>query len=280
MLIGMSAITFEAATAPGPVTAFYRMVFALLAMLPIILVYRGFYKQNFYSILIAVCAGIFFAGDFWFWSSGIDISGPTIPTLMTNTAPVWVAIGAMLFFRERLTRLYWLGLLISITGSFIVLRSEILEAETIFWGSSLGLISAICYASYQLLAQKSRVVMSALCFLTYSTFGGLVTLGLANVLVGNRFSGFDEFTWVMFLVQGVIIQAGGWYILNYVQGIVSATILSVVLLGQPVVTAIASYFIFNENFTVWHILGGIALLIGLSLVLTSKEKGRPDKIKS
>jgi drug/metabolite transporter (DMT)-like permease len=114
--------------------------------------------------------------------------------------------------------------------------------------------------------------MSALLFLTYSTLGGLIALTIANIGVGNKLLGFDQVTWTMFIIQGVILHAGGWGILNYVQGFVPAVVLSIVLLGQPVVTAITSYFIFGESFTTWHLLGGLSLLIGLIFVLLSRRK--------
>lgn len=102
-LLGMafSGIFVSLAGAPGAVSAFYRMSIATLVLVfPFM---RGIQREGRptrHEALIAILAGLFFAGDLFFWNTGILISGATTPTLMGNTAPIWVGLGAMIFFRN------------------------------------------------------------------------------------------------------------------------------------------------------------------------------------
>ncbi|MCA9991751.1 MAG: EamA family transporter, partial [Anaerolineales bacterium] len=73
------------------------------------------------ALLLAVLGGALFASDLVFWNSGVLLSGATMPTLMGNTAPVWVGLGALVFFREKLTLSFWLGLLLAISGAVVIL---------------------------------------------------------------------------------------------------------------------------------------------------------------
>ncbi len=47
--------------------------------------------------------------DMSLWATEVTMSGVASPTLLVNTAPVWVGICAMLLFRERLGIVFWPG---------------------------------------------------------------------------------------------------------------------------------------------------------------------------
>ena len=108
----VSAIFIVLAAAPGTVSAFYRMaVGAVLIALPFASRVRRQDKAlPATGVKLALLGGLLFAVDVALWATGITISGATNPTLMANTAPLWVGLGAMLFFGERPRGLFWLGL--------------------------------------------------------------------------------------------------------------------------------------------------------------------------
>ena len=112
--IGFSAIFVRQADVPGTVASLYRMAIptAILAA-PAIKRLRE-RKGNGPVLRWAIIGGLFFALDLAFWASGVVLSGATIPTLLANTAPVWVGLGALLFFREELPGKFWFGLAIAL----------------------------------------------------------------------------------------------------------------------------------------------------------------------
>jgi drug/metabolite transporter (DMT)-like permease len=94
---------------------------------------------------LALLGGIFFAADIAAWATGVVIAGATNPTLLANTAPLWVGLGALIFFRQRLRRTFWIGTVIAMVGAGLVLGLE-RDGQTI--GSLLGLLAAVFYAAY------------------------------------------------------------------------------------------------------------------------------------
>ena len=112
LIIGFSAIFVRLANAPGVVSAFYRMSIGSLVMVTPFMwqVKRSKEKLPTRGVWLAVGGGIFFGLDLIAWTTGIMLSNATIPTLMANTAPLWVGLGALLVFRERQTPRFWLGL--------------------------------------------------------------------------------------------------------------------------------------------------------------------------
>jgi drug/metabolite transporter (DMT)-like permease len=72
----------------------------------------------------------------------VVLSGVTNPTLLANTASIWVGLGALILFQERLGTRFWVGLLLAFSGAILILRRDALEAPTLGLGTFLGLAAA------------------------------------------------------------------------------------------------------------------------------------------
>lgn len=272
VILGTAAILVRLAHAPGVVTAFYRTATASVVLFFPFLVNR---KRNPQPACgrkawIAVAGGSIFAINLGLWSSGVVLGGATNPTLMINTAPLWVGLGSMLFFHERGTRQFWAGLCLAMVGVVIVLGQDLSLALNFGLGSFMGLLAAVFYGSFFLISQIGRSYLDALSYTWISTTSMALLLLLTSLVLGLPLSGFTALTWLAFLASGLIVQVAGWLLLNSVQGRLPASIVSPTVLLQPVVTALIAIPLFGERFTPWHILGGTAVLTGIYLVHRSK----------
>ncbi len=270
--IGLSAIFISLADAPGTVSVFYRMgVAAVLMALPFAgRVRREERKLPAAGIKLALLGGALFALDVAFWSTGITLSGATNPTLMANTAPLWVGLGALLLFGERQRGLFWFGLAIAMTGAAVVLGVDTFRAGEFGLGTFLGLLAAIFYGGYYLVTQRGRVHLSTLTYFWITTATAAGLLLLFNLLLGRSIVGYDPMTYVYFLALGVVAQTLGWLSINYAQGYLPASIVAPTLLGQPVATALFAALILDERFSTWQVVGGLLVLLGVYLVHRSR----------
>ena len=78
------------------------------------------------QLAVAALAGVFFAGDMALWSTGVMLAGVASPTLLANTAPMWVGLGAVVFFREQPPALFWAGLVLAFAGTLSILGPDVL----------------------------------------------------------------------------------------------------------------------------------------------------------
>jgi drug/metabolite transporter (DMT)-like permease len=223
-------------------------------------------------VKLALLGGLLFGLDVAFWATGITISGAATPTLMANTAPIWVGLGAMLIFHERLNALFWLGLILAMFGALLVLGADFTRGSTLGLGTLLGLMAAVFYGAYYLVTQRGRVYLNTLSYFWITTFTAASTLLLLNLILGNPLVGYSLQTYLAFLGLGLIAQTLGWLTINYAQGYLPASIVAPTLLGQPVVTAIFAVLLLGETFSPWHILGGILVLVGVYIVHRSRWK--------
>lgn len=274
LALGFSAIFVRAADAPGTVTAFYRMAIgSALVVLPFLnQARREPVGQTKGAIWLAILGGIFFGLDLSFWTTGIVMSGAAIPTLMANTAPVWVGLGALFIFREKQHNNFWVGLLVAMLGAAIILSQDFSRAANIGIGSALGLCAAVFYGAYYLVTQRARIHIRTLPYFWITTTSSAVFLFIANLIFRHSFIDYDKATFLNFLGVGVLVQVSGWLAINYAQGYFSAPIIAATLLAQPVLTAFLAWLFFGEAFTPWQIVGGIAVIGGVYLVHRSRAE--------
>ncbi len=268
--MAFSGILVSLAGAPGAVSAFYRMSIAVLVLA--IPFFRGLGQTglpNRRETSIAVLAGLFFAADLFFWNTGILISGATNPTLMGNTAPIWVGIGAMAFFGERPGRLFWIGLLIAIIGAAVILGVDALNDVGL--GTFFGILSGMFYSGYFLVLQRSRQRLNTMTSFWLSAVGSVMGLILIARMLGQPLTGYSTMTYVYLLLLSIVVQVGGQYSVAYALGYLPASIVSPTLLLQPVLTGLLAVPILGEKLTPIQILGGVAVLIGVYIVHRGRQ---------
>lgn len=277
LCIGFSAIFVRWANAPGAVTGFYRMgIGALILTLPFYRRMRAGAGSGRWrnlprrEVLVALAGGAFFAGDLIFWNTGILISGATNPTLMGNTAPLWVGLGALIFFREKLPAAFWLGLVLAMSGAALILGLDVLQGFSLGLGTMLGLIAGIFYGGYFLLTQRGRQKLDALTYFWIAGASASVLLLLAAVALGQPLTGYPSFTYLNFLAMGLVVQVCGQFSFSYALGYLPASVVAPAGLGQPVVTALLAGPLLGERVTLLQAIGGATVLAGVYIVHRSR----------
>lgn len=274
--LGFSAIFIAWADAPNGVTAFYRMGVGSAALtVPFIWRFRrrvqiiGEIPRR--EIGMAIWGGLFFAGDLFLWTTGVMMSGATIATLLGNTAPLWVGLGALVLFREKLGQMFWWGVLLAFVGVVLIVGLPQTVSADFQWGSILSLAAGWFYAGYLLFAQRGRRRLDSLSFYWLSTTSSALVLLLIAILLGQPLFDYSAVTYLNFLGMGLISQAMGYLAINHALGHLPASLVSPALLGQPVMTALLAAAFLGERFTGWQMLGGLAVLLGVLIVHRGRE---------
>lgn len=274
ILISFSPVLIKATGAPGTITSFYRLLFGTLTLIiPFTINYlRKRDEISGRGIFLAVLGGLFLAIDMAMWATGIMLSNAALPTLVGNLASLWVGFGAVLIFKEKQTTGFWIGLFIALGGvSFLMLRDFYFQTG-MFKGLVLGLFAGMFYAAFMLATQKGRKYLSTINYLFFSTVATTVFLGIFGWILNEPFTGYSIKTWQLFLVMGVLIQAGAWFLINFAQGHIPATIITPTLLIQPVLAGVIAWVLLGERLDFWHIVGGLIVVVGIYVVHFASKK--------
>lgn len=274
VLISFSPVLIKDTGAPGTVTSFYRLLFGTLVLIIPFAVSRMKTKEklNTKGVYVAIIAGLFLAIDMALWTTGIMLSNAAMPTLVGNLAPLWVGIGAFLFFKERQNSKFWIGLLVALIGVSFLMIQDLYSPDGIFAGLSFGLFAGMFYAGFMLLTQKGRKYLNTISYLFISSFATTIFLGFFVLIQSAEFVGYSNKAWILFVIMGVMIQAGAWFLINFAQGQLPASLVSATLLAQPVLAAVIAFFMLGEELNVWQIVGGIVVVVGIYTVHFAKKK--------
>ena len=271
LCIGCSALFVKFAGVPGTVSAFYRLLFAAPPLLAAWLWYRKPLPAR-HDLVLMAAGGALFALDLALWNSGLLLTSAATATLLANNAPIWVGLGALLFFRERLAPRFWLGLALSLFGMALIVGSGAWRELRFNRGDLLSIAASMFYAAYLLATQKARVANDTLTFMTVSVLTGTLLLLAMNLCLGLPMSGFSAGSWWALVGLGLVSQLAGWLAINYALGHLKASAVSVSLLAQAVVTALLSIPLLGETLGVAQTIGGLFVLSGIYLVNSRRRQ--------
>ena len=189
-------------------------------------------------MIFPILAGIFTAGDFSLWNSSLSFTTAANATLLGNTAPLWVAMGAWLIFRAKLKRAFWLGLALALAGALLIMGSDFLLHPRLGIGDLMASTAAIFYASYMLSTQRGRQHIDPLRYTWLVGVSASCTVFIINLILRNRLTGYDPQTWLVFLGTAVVSQTIGYISISYALGHLPAHIVSPTMVGQPIMTTL------------------------------------------
>ena len=205
----------------------------------------------------------------WCYFNAIAGGSLAIAALLLYTAPAFVMLMSVIFFRERLTKEKIIALLITfigcgfITGAFA--GNLLISRQTLFY----GLASGFGYALYSIFGKPATkkyppLTVSLWCFIFASAF----TLPLSGL--AYKASLFRDLTvWIGILGIGVISCVFPHVL--YMRGLQSLEASHAAILAtiEPVVASIVSFLFLDEIFT-WQKLIGIVLILAAVPILNQK----------
>jgi drug/metabolite transporter (DMT)-like permease len=263
--IACSAIFVRVAGVPGATSAFYRVLFAAAVAVPWCL-WRRPAPPARNTVLLTLAGGAFFGIELVLWQVALLVTSVANATLLTNIAPVWVGLGALVLFRERLGHYFWPGLALALAGMALVVSGGARHLARFNYGDMLSIVGSLFYALYLLVTQRVRAGMDTLTFLALSVASSVVLLFAVCLVMGAPLAGFSGRTWAALAALGLLSHLGGYLSINYALGHLPATTVSVTLLAQPVITALISIPLLGEFLSARQILGGALVLLGIYLV--------------
>ncbi len=263
--IAWSAIFVRWTDIPGPASAFYRMLIPAVVLLPTFATDRKRERLVSRTWLIIGLGGLFFALDLALYNTAILRTSAANATLLGNNTPIVVGLLTWMVFRRRPEPAFWLGLVLAIGGSVVILWTDLARHAPFGGGDVMALGAAACFAVYLLATEQVRTTTSTLTFLRLSMIATTLVLLLLNFAMGISLRVAHRHTWWALLGLGLVSQLGGYLALTYALGHLPATITSISLLTQGPLTAAMAAVLLGEPLTLPQIVGGALVLLGVGL---------------
>ena len=275
--VSAGAVLVRLSDVPSSVAAFYRVLFTTLPLLPVA-VWR--YRSHFTRVtprdlVFAVLSGVALALHFAAWFESLAWTSVAASVTLVQAQPVFVALGAWLVLRERVTRRMVGGIVVAIAGmvamSFGDLLGGVLVGPRPLYGNALALFGAIMAAGYVLAGRslRQRLALVPYVVVVYSVCS-VSLLGIV-LMEGHALTGYPASEWGIFVGLAVGPGLFGHTVLNWALAHLESSVVSVSLLGEPVGATILAVIFLSEVPTVVTVIGGVVVLIGILLTATDSK---------
>lgn len=273
-LIGFSPIFVRLSHVDPSATAFWRVALAV----PFFWVWAFFFKDGRdqarlkslkdYKPLVFV--GIYFALDLAFWHWSIQFTTVANATLLSNLQTIVVAAGSVVFFKDRLTTKFWLGLVLALVGAGLLAGGSVGEGRLL--GDGLAVATAFFYGIYILSTVWLRRTFRTATVMIWTGIFAALALIPVSLLTEDVFFPTDPEGWLVVFGLAFFCQFLGQGLITYGLAHLPAAFSAVALLLQPVVAAAAAWVFFAEILGFYDFAGAAAILAGIIFAKFGTEK--------
>ncbi len=278
------------AGAPSLVIAVYRLLIAggVLFLFVISKNRSEFRTVDRKTFLLFLSAALFLAAHFASWITSLEFTSIASSVVLVTTTPVWVAVFSPFFLKEKISMKMWVGIMLAVLGSVVVAGSQACHFNTTgqiicpqfnemfaarsFWGNLLALVGAWMAAGYMIVGRKMRKRFSITfyAFMVYSLAG--FYLLFVVILTRLPLFGYTNESYLWMILLAFIPQLIGHSTFNWALGFLSASLVSVAFMAEPVGTIILALIVFGETPLIPELAGGALILVGIFVVSLANRR--------
>lgn len=274
--LSTSGIFAKLAEAPSGIIAFYRLLFAALALWPWVILHPE--ELNQFKALttkqkcLGLLSGSILAAHYVLWFESLHYTSVASSVMLVTLQPLFAIVGCYFLYNERYSLAALGGCALALVGCAIISWGDFAVSWRAFLGDLMAFTAAGVITAYFLVGQSIRKSLSAI---TYSVLGytsGALFLGLYSLASGYSFTGYPTSTWLDFLGLALLSTILGQVIFNWLLKWLSATVISMSILGEPIGTCILGYIFLNEVLSLQQALGMLLILCGIGIFLVQPKK--------
>ena len=215
-------------------------------------------------------AGMFLGFHFALFFRSVQLTSIAEAALLGTIAPVFTEFYSIKFQKKRLSIKVLGGLFLALLGAYTLL-SQSSFSDTSTFGNVLAVLCSAAMAVVLLVGKDVRKSVGLFEYSRWLFFYAAACLLLISLYQNvNVFSfSFRDFGWFVFLAA--IPTMVGHNIFYFLVKTLSATTVAAVPLGEPVISSVGAFFLFNEPVGPFVFLGGSITLIGVYIIIRNDD---------
>lgn len=285
LIIGIIAVSFSSifvkwSSAPASIQGMYRLLITALLMLPFIRPHLAELKSlTRKKILMLFASGFFLALHFLLWMGSLKLTTVSSSTIILALEPVFIVIGAFFIYKERTSRVAMAGMGVAIIGAVLIGWGDIGVSRANLIGDLLSVFGTLAVSVHMLIGQKVVQQVSSYVYSFTVFLSATAVFAVYNAVCGISFTAYPGKDWAMFALLAVVPTVFGHLLFNWLLQYVSATTISMSILGEPVGSSLLAFILLGEQMTWFQIVGGMLAISGLIVFLNAdrfkwKPKGK------
>lgn len=272
IVIGVIAVSFSSILiaichAPAGAIGMYRLAITVVLLLPVALrQWRALPSLRIRDWAWLGFSGVFLGLHFLFWIASIKQTSIASSMFITALQPVFVGLGALAVFGERLGKLKWLSMCLAILGTIVIGLGDRGQAGSLL-GDLESFLGTVAISVYMLTGQGIRKRLPST-FYNACVFGiASLTLLVYDVVAGITLGPFRALDWLWLVLLALIPTLFGHALFNWLLQYVRATVLSMTILGEPIGAILLAAWLLHQPLQTAQALGGLVTLFSVWLFL-------------
>ncbi|HLN12691.1 MAG TPA: DMT family transporter [bacterium] len=223
---------------------------------------------------VAVVAGVGIVLQQITFINGLPLTTAGHSALINGLSPSMVAVTAAVLGLERISRLTWSGVGLSVVGLALVSRPDAgTLPPTAAWGDLLTLGSAACWVAYTLVSRPlaERYPPWSLSAVTL----GLATIVLVLIALPDLRAQSWQLgwgAWLALIYSGALTIALGYVLWTIALRRIGATQTAVLTNLNPVVALTAAWFLLGERLSLTQACGAACVVAGVALTRIGRAR--------
>jgi drug/metabolite transporter (DMT)-like permease len=265
--VSFAAILIRLADAPPLVIAAWRLSLAALMLWPLTLAVARpeFRRLSRRDVILVLLSSVFLALHFGLWITSLSYTSIATSVILVTSSPLFVAAFSYFVFRESLSWNIVTGIGVCIAGTLLIGFDNWTQGSADLLGSILAFLGALAVSGYLLIGRRLRQRMGILVYSSLTYTSSAVLLVAAALVAGERLFGYPGETYLWMVLLAIGPQILGHLSLNWALRFVSATLITIAVLGEPVGTNILAFIIFHETPRLLEVAGGVLILGGIGV---------------
>ena len=263
--VSFAAIFIRLADAPPAAVAALRLVFTTVLLAPAA-AFDPSFRQEIARLdgrdrLLIAFSGLMLALHFALWITSLAMTGVASSVVFVTTNPLFVTLFSIMFFEERVPRVFWAGLALAAAGAAVIGWGDIPGARVT--GDLLAIGGAIAAAAYFLVGGRVRRRVSLLTYVVPVYAVAAVCLVVFAAAMSTPLVGHEPRVYVYCLLMAVVSQIGGHTLFNWALGRLGTRIVAAATIGEPVGASLLAFLFLKEVPGAAGFIGGGLILAGL-----------------
>jgi drug/metabolite transporter (DMT)-like permease len=280
MAVGIVAISFSpilvrVAALPALALAFWRCAAGAALLAPFARrAQLGRVEAGRVEAARLLAAGVFLAVHFGLWNASLALTSVAASTTLVSCSPLFVGLGGRLL-GEPPSRRAWVGIALAIAGAAVIALGDAARIDTgsrALLGDALAFAGSAAMAGYLLLGRAARRRLPVATYAA-SVYGVAAAVLLpACLLTGAALGGYRAGSWLALAAVVAGPQLLGHTVFNGLLARVSATVVAVAILAEPVGATALAWLLLHELPAASFWLGAPLVLAGVWLAVTGERE--------
>jgi drug/metabolite transporter (DMT)-like permease len=204
------------------------------------------------------------------WATSLEYTSVAKSMLLNNLTPIFTTLGGWLFLKQRFDRRFLAGMAIALVGAIAMGFEDLNGADGFLLGDFCALLSAVFLGTYLLMVEQLRSRFDATTILLWRCLVGSGVLLPILLITKQPLFAETSPTWLAVLGLGIICEGFGQRLLADSMDVLSSSFISLLLLLEPIISAILAWFIFQEQLSPITWVGFAVILSGIYLANSSQ----------